>query len=357
MSIKLFISWSGGRSQSVALALRNWVPDVIQGVKPWVSTEDVKPGKRWNREIAKQLEASDFGILCLTPENLSNPWLLFEAGALAKTLDKSLVCPYLYDLDPAYLKGVGPLEQFQAARANREDTFNLVGTINQLLGEDRLPDDRLGRSFKRCWPELEQALVELDGVPRPACDSRAGMPFGSDLGLESIHPTRGAALETFVQYLEAEIERGQKGEPARIWIVSSSLRGFIVQSGAHFNGRAMLGRIAKSSCDFRVLMTHPQMADHRAKQEDRDAGDIPDEIAKCTAMLKNTGIKEEQIKFYPGTPTVFAIAAGERMLLNPYPYETEAQGCFSLIVQKTRNPKDIYHQYLEYHFERPWRRI
>jgi hypothetical protein len=91
--MKVFISWSGERSRAVAEALWEWLPNVIQTVNPWVSLADIEKGARWSTEIASQLETCCVGLICLTPENLSAPWLLFEAGAISKTLDKAFVCP------------------------------------------------------------------------------------------------------------------------------------------------------------------------------------------------------------------------------------------------------------------------
>ena len=66
------------------------------------------------------------------------------------------------------------------------------------------------------------------------------------------------------------------------------------------------------------------------------------------------GIQREQVRYYPGTPTVFGVATSERMLLNPYPYESESHRCFSMIVRRTKYGRDIYHQYKEFHFDKPW---
>src|SRR5438128_12519610 len=115
--MKLFISWSGNRSKSIADALRRWIPDVIQTVEPWMSATDIEAGARWNREIDNQLRETQYGIICLTKENQTAPWILFEAGAIAKTIDDAFVCPYLINLDPAEISQ-GPLTQFQAKRAN-----------------------------------------------------------------------------------------------------------------------------------------------------------------------------------------------------------------------------------------------
>lgn len=101
--MRVFLSWSGERSRIVADALRHWIPDVIQSVELWMSGSDIEAGARWNERIQHQLSESRFGILCVTPENIPSPWLLFEAGALAKTIEDTFVCPYLIDLEPSDL--------------------------------------------------------------------------------------------------------------------------------------------------------------------------------------------------------------------------------------------------------------
>jgi hypothetical protein len=349
--MKIFISWSGERSRTVAEFLRYWIPEVIQAVQPWMSAEDIDPGVRWSAEIAGELEASKFGIICLTPENITTPWILFEAGALAKTLDSTFVCPYLIDLEPTDLKN--PLIQFQAAKADRDGTLSLLRSINQVVGTTILPEDRLKRAFERWWPDLEEVLNNL---PKYECGPEEPSFPDKHKGLESVFLTRGAALDAFTDFLKAELEKARCGEQARIWIVSSSLRGFIMAASDNFDGQKIIERVATSDCDFRILMTDPQMADLRAKQEGRRKGDIQAEIRAGIAFLENRGVKRESVKYYPGTPTVFAIATMNKMLLNPYPYESESQRCFSLIVNKTLNPEGIYHQYIEYHFDRPWKR-
>ena len=110
--MKVFLSWSGHKSHQVALVLRDWLPSVIQSIMPYVSSEDIDKGARWSTDIAKELEDSTYGILCVTKENLEAPWLLFEAGALSKMMDKSSVCPFIFDLKRAEVKG--PILQFQS---------------------------------------------------------------------------------------------------------------------------------------------------------------------------------------------------------------------------------------------------
>ena len=61
--MRIFLSWSGDRSRDIAGILREWLPDVINALEPWVSCDDIKPGDRWNSEIVKALDATTVGIL------------------------------------------------------------------------------------------------------------------------------------------------------------------------------------------------------------------------------------------------------------------------------------------------------
>lgn len=161
--MKVFICWSGKRSQAMAEALREWIPDVIQGVKPWMSEKDIHAGSRWPQKLAEGLKDTDFGIVCLTPENLSDIWPHFEAGALSKSVEHSFVCPYLLDLKPTQV--VGPLAQFQAKKADREGTLAILKSINTARGEEKLEDERLQKAFDTYWKVLEKRLKD---VPPPS---------------------------------------------------------------------------------------------------------------------------------------------------------------------------------------------
>ena len=161
--MKVFISWSGETSRAVAVALHDWIPKVLQFAKPWVSNHDIPSGTRWTRELGEQLQDMKTGVVCLTPDNLHAPWILFEAGALSKTLDDSLVCPYLFRLEPAAVDG--PLAQFMLEKAEEEGTQKLLATINKAAGDLGLEEMRFQESFKMWWPKLKE---KLDGISVPS---------------------------------------------------------------------------------------------------------------------------------------------------------------------------------------------
>lgn len=162
--MQVFISWSGARSKLIAEAIRNWLPKVIQSVKPWMSNEDIEAGSRWLIEISDTLTQSTVGIICVTEENQHNPWLLFEAGALSKTLEQTCVCPILFQMNPGQLSG--PLTQFQSNKLTMSGILKVLHTLNKNLGDNKLESNELEEILDVWWPKLEQKLNDI-----PASDT------------------------------------------------------------------------------------------------------------------------------------------------------------------------------------------
>lgn len=159
MPTKVFISWSGDLSRKLAETLRDWLPSTLQYVKPYFTPEDIEKGAKWGSEIAKELEISNIGVICLTRDNTEKPWILFEAGALSKSIEKGRVCTLLFDLEPADVKG--PLTTFQGTRFIREDFKRLVVTINSAAGDARLESAVLDDVFDMWWPKLEAKVEQI----------------------------------------------------------------------------------------------------------------------------------------------------------------------------------------------------
>ena len=170
--MKIFISWSGNKSHQVALLFREWLPSVIQSVVPYVSSEDIDKGARWSTDIAKELEDSTFGILCVTKENLNAPWLSFEAGALSKTMDKSFVTPFLFDIKRSEVNG--PILQFQSTIFEKEDIKKLLSTINKACGDEGLSEIMLEKAFEVWYPSLAEDLKGIHDISDK--DEQTGEP-------------------------------------------------------------------------------------------------------------------------------------------------------------------------------------
>src|SRR5829696_903560 len=164
--MQVFISWSGGQSKQIARALRDWLPLVIQAVKPYMSDKDNTAGSLWDQVITAELEASNFGILCLTPGNLDSPWIHFEAGAISKAVtSESRVVPLLFGLTPT---DVGqPLARFQMKPLDKQGVRDTLTSMNSGLGEASLPDVYLQEVFDGLWPNLKAKLEAVRAGPEP----------------------------------------------------------------------------------------------------------------------------------------------------------------------------------------------
>lgn len=156
--MKVFLSWSGQRSKEVANLLSDWLCCVIQASRPWISTRDLDRGSLWFGEINDQLRDTSVGIICLTQENKNRPWILFEAGALAKGLSTSRVCTLLIDLEPKDIED--PLAQFNHTYPTRESVLGLVKTLNGALTNDGLDNRILEQVFETYWPQFESKFAD-----------------------------------------------------------------------------------------------------------------------------------------------------------------------------------------------------
>lgn len=157
--MKIFLSWSGRKSQDIASELSKWIPTVLQSTKPYFSPSDIEKGSKWDSEITKNLNECGTGIICVTPENTNSPWILFEAGALSNRLEKAKVCPLLFELTNSDL--TGPLSTFQTTVFNKDEFKKLILTLNKQLGENKISEAILDETFEMFYPKLENKISEI----------------------------------------------------------------------------------------------------------------------------------------------------------------------------------------------------
>ena len=334
--MSVFISWSKRRSKEVAIALRQLLDECLCPMGIWTSTVDMGAGLKWFEEIERHLGEATVGIVCITPENFTSPWVLFEAGSMLRA---GRLIPYLVDAEVQELPG--PLQQYQACPTTRDGTLTLVRAVN--ASAPKPIDDRiLETRFDAFWPTADQTInrTKIPTVSPPTW-----------LGIEAVYPSRADGFDAFVTFLRTEVQ--DSGPRERLWIIGSSLQGFD-SVGASFTIWDAIDSAVRARC-LRVLLTAPEVSHYRESPENRIGGQIRNEIGTTLNNLYlNHRVPESSIRLYPGTPTVAAIASSTHMLLNPYPYGRSAYKHFSLIARKTSNDRDIYNQYIEAHFKRGW---
>lgn len=201
--MKIFISWSGATSREVAVTLSNWLPKVIQGVHPFVSAKDIDKGTNWTYELTKELNDTNFGIICLAPDNLLSPWLNYEAGAITKSVD-SRVAPVLFhvlreDVQP-------PLSQLQLTDIALEEFELLIASINKAAGNP-LSGEQVKEAVSVWWPSLMDAIGAIE-VPHKVSGSSLGPATPS----EPVKPTADVSemlndVLGFVRRLDRKLNR------------------------------------------------------------------------------------------------------------------------------------------------------
>lgn len=155
--MKVFVSWSGEYSKEVAKLLKDWIPCIIQSVTVFYSDEDIKKGEKWDTVVSSELSDSNYGIICLTQDNLQSSWLNFEAGAIAKAME-SKVSALMINLKPSDING--PLARYQATRFEKDDFSKLIESINK-FSDNPLEEGILKPSFESNWKEMENEWKKL----------------------------------------------------------------------------------------------------------------------------------------------------------------------------------------------------
>ena len=124
-----------------------------------LSSKDIDRGTLWFSEITNQLANTHNGIICLTKSNINKPWILFEAGALAKGLNSSRVFTFLIDLKSSNVKD--PLGQFNHTEPNKDSLYSLVRSINNGLNDNALKEEILSSVFETYWPQFEKEFKTI----------------------------------------------------------------------------------------------------------------------------------------------------------------------------------------------------
>jgi hypothetical protein len=205
--MKVFLSWSEERSRLAAAAFKKWIEEVLQCVEPWMSP-DIEKGANWPAELTERLGETYVGVVFLTRENLSSPWLHFEAGALAKTTS-GRPCVVLLDVSPTDVRG--PLSMYQLTRCTEDDFRRLVQNLRtwaEREGGKVIPVNTLDALFKRSWPELKNSLEDI----RSDAKNTGPVLSEEEIGRETLMVVRSLRAE--IVSLRADIVDARTAAPA-----------------------------------------------------------------------------------------------------------------------------------------------
>lgn len=318
MKVRVFLSWSGDRSRTLATELKKWIPRVIQSVDPWLSSSNIAKGDRWSEQVGKKLATSRLGIVCVTPENVSSRWLNFEAGAISKALGESKVCPILLGMRPADLDG--PLSQFQATVCSRDDILALINSLNAELRDEGVDSMILEETFHRLWPSLESAIDSLSKLPisPTASNMPAAIRTFAKYGLPE--PDLGGSAY-FSEGFESHVLYNSVCSIAkdRLYVFGRKNRKLFDKDHEDFF-RDLASRVS-NGFDFRCLFLGSDAPEY-VLQSAHEAIDFPRQLAESTQqarqMMKKCGVEAARhLRRYRTARTVSLIVVDDAVLYTP----------------------------------------
>ncbi len=346
--LKIFLSWSGVRSKKTAEILKKYLPRFLHQIEPWMSSKDIYKGDRWAIEIGDNLDSHQIGIICITPENRTAPWILFEAGAISKQLEKSKVFPLLLGMTPEELDG--PLGQFQSTVLDEDDFKKLIEAINSLLGEGTLNKDVLDATFSSFWPKM---AIDLEKVTEEKIRGTAINihnvtsvfgKYGFSEPKFGNHVYFSSGFESHHVYSSA-YELAQK----RIWIWGRKNRkAFDKEHKIFFENLPMKMR---DEFDFRVLFLDPNSNPailSKAHKDDDFIEQLESSIINAKKTSSQNGIDFDKIsRAYSGLRNTGIVIVDDAILYSPIQYAKD--GCvepltkapFSIVGSESELGKDL----------------
>lgn len=168
--MKVFICWSGHRSQAFAVIVKAWLQRLMPRRIDVRLSIDIQKGTLWFQELDKALDGARLGIVCLTEEALHSQWIHYEAGILSRALREGdrasadepegpQLFPVLFDMAGSRLSG--PLAAYQSTSAhNRDDMWRFVQSVARSAD---VRAETVRDRFDAGWTRL---LAQIDAVDR-----------------------------------------------------------------------------------------------------------------------------------------------------------------------------------------------
>ncbi|MCT3224220.1 TIR domain-containing protein [Lactiplantibacillus plantarum] len=139
---KVFLSWSKKRSKKIAEKFKMLLCSVLklQNEEVFISSKDIEYGEDWWKAISRNIENSKVGIIFVTKENFTSPWINYETGLLQDQLKNSgQVFLVSTEADFNSIDPSSPLRKFQFTKdiCAPEDAYSLINVISERLDLDQ----------------------------------------------------------------------------------------------------------------------------------------------------------------------------------------------------------------------------
>ena len=158
----IFLSWSKSLSLNLAKRTADLLVDVFETDSIfWISTEGIDQGADISRSIEDGLQKCNGAILFLTIDNINNPWINYEAGAIACKSGNSRIWPFAFNLRMSEFS-YSPIASKQAMGLNKEDVVRLLQSIYEFEQKNiDIPKDKVDQNIAL---HLEKYLQDCEKI-------------------------------------------------------------------------------------------------------------------------------------------------------------------------------------------------
>lgn len=158
--MQVYISWSGSVSYKIALRIRDLIRKVTPGLEVWISAEDILDGVRWSSDFTEILEEVTFGIICVDSSNHFSPWMQFELGAIAKSINKYNIRIFLHEVERSKL--TEPFSLFPPFSLDKSEFKNLFDDFSAIFPKARIPRYEMIDRLNKNWVSFENDMGDID---------------------------------------------------------------------------------------------------------------------------------------------------------------------------------------------------
>ena len=278
------------------------LPFDLQGVRTVTYTLGLKGGNAAASEVSKQIADA----LVKTPESpvsTAADLRKLTRGARGQTTETRLMQTILERLD---------------------QVVGAVADVAHLMQ----PTEKLNEALS---PIIRD---QLEGLLRTYADEIQLLRSVRQAGLTGVFRRRELAIHAFTPAIDDETQQ--------IMVVGSSLKGLFQKEEYKDIAERLRAKAESGTAKVRFLLTHPAVADFRARQENRALKDIGEEVIRSLEALKEWPQEHCEVKLYLGTPTCFAIKTSRTMLINPYPYVSVSYDSPCLILEWSQQAQSYF---------------
>ena len=328
--MKLFISWSGERSQKVAEVVKEWVQTLFpKGIDVWLSSENMIPGRLSMPKIIKALKTSDYGIFCFVKDNCKSSWMMFEAGAISKQSDAAEaegLYGIIFDGTIEDFRRT-PFEQLQLTVFDKKSLDKMFKSINTKMGQAKIEEHILSKNVDTTWSiycvKIKEALGDCS-VGGKAVNKEQLMAQLAETDFGKPHLGQMTFYEKgFEDYPLYDILL--KNTSKRLWILGRKNRKLFDQRNK--NCFENLKNRIKEGFDFRCLFLDPNSSAEILTTA-QDTLDFPIKlkisIRSAFDIAQKAGIEPSSIfRLYSAVREYAVIIADDVVLFSPILYRKQ----------------------------------